>query len=231
MVVFLNHVLVDLALVTCSERLHQQSPLGVWCVKIIGSGGIWLHAPLYIWPLGFSRVLWRFAICCHHGTCLLSSMVKWETQNVIPAEVWHLVIGRSSHQGDDEFSWWFFTCSSGLGKWGWQYMISTESQLSGWKSRSSLKLVVSGNDLVEGMVNRACTYSRVRTYDLGSGNNDACVLFPYWRSRLWIIYTSGVVLVEIVVQLHGIGSMPLGHCVFANADCNWYFCDINICSL
>jgi hypothetical protein len=25
--------------------------------------------------------------------------------------------------------------------------------------------------------------------------------------------------------------MPLGHCVVAKATCNWYLCDINICSL
>jgi hypothetical protein len=41
----------------------------------------------------------------------------------------------SSLRGDDELSWWFVTCSSGIGKWGRQHGRSLKSYLAGWKSK------------------------------------------------------------------------------------------------
>jgi hypothetical protein len=40
---------------------------------------------------------------------------------------------------------------------------------------------MSGNGLAEGIVFRAKTISRVKTYNLGSGDDDVCVLFLSWR--------------------------------------------------
>jgi hypothetical protein len=37
-------------------------------------------------------VFQRFAICCHHGTCLSSSMVKSQAENAISANLWGLVM-------------------------------------------------------------------------------------------------------------------------------------------
>ena len=44
--------------------------------------------------------------------------------------------------------------------------------------RFGLQWFVHGNCLVEGIILRARSFSRVKTYDLGSGDDGACALFP-----------------------------------------------------
>jgi hypothetical protein len=100
-----------------------------------------------------------------------------------------------------------------------------------------------GNGLVEDIVLRAKTFSRVKTSMI---NDDrACTLFPSWRHCYWRTWTSGAVLVVVILLLQGIDHysgtffynsffylvsfvMPLGPCVFAETGSNWYLLDINL---
>jgi hypothetical protein len=41
------HVPIDLAVVACSGRLRQRTPLGGSCLESAGSGGIWSCAPVF----------------------------------------------------------------------------------------------------------------------------------------------------------------------------------------
>jgi hypothetical protein len=49
-------------------------------------------------------------------------------------------------------------------------------------------------------------FLRVKTYDLWSGNDGACALFPFWRHHFQRIWTSSVFLVECVLELLGINN-------------------------
>ena len=62
-------------------------------------------------------------------------------------------------------------------------------------------MVVSGIGLVEDIVLRAETISRVKTQDLRSGDDGDVALFPSLRRHFWITWPSGVVLVVVVLLL------------------------------
>ena len=80
------------------------------------------------------------------------------------------------------------------------------------------------------------------------GDDGACALFPSWRHHFWRGWISGVVLVvywSAATRSRSLAGLfyfcnsyfifwlcasilPLGHCVVAEAECNWYLRDINI---
>jgi hypothetical protein len=63
-----------------------------------------------------------------------------------------------------------------------------KSYLTGWKSKVLPQLVVPCNGLVQDIVLWARTSSRMKTYDLWSGDNGACALFSSWRCPLENLY-------------------------------------------
>lgn len=79
------------------------------------------------------------------------------------------------------------TFTSNSVKWGQQHRRTSflvgaprvpSRDFQGEKSKVWSSLAVLDNFLVEGIVLRARSFSRVKTYDLGSGDDDACALFP-----------------------------------------------------
>ena len=96
-----------------------------------------------------------------------------------------------------------------------------------------------GNGLVKGIVLRERTIFRVKTQSV---DDDACAPFPSWRRCFWRIWTSGVVLMRVVLVLQGLKlysgtflfsflssffeavciRQGLGLYVVAEAECNWH---------
>ena len=60
---------------------------------------------------------------------------------------------------------------------------------------------MSGNCLVEGIVLEPRTFSRMKTQDLRSGDDNACALFPSWRRCFWRISSVVRVLCSVVVRV------------------------------
>jgi hypothetical protein len=62
-------------------------------------------------------------------------------------------------------------------------------------------LVVFDNGLAEAIVLWNWTFSRMKTKDLWSGNDNTCILFPFWRRCYWRNYSAARMLSSLMVQV------------------------------
>jgi hypothetical protein len=81
-------------------------------------------------------------------------------------------------------------CDSGniVGLYFSLYYLITESLFLGWKLKVWHLMVVPSNDVAKGIILETWTFSRVKTLDLWSGNDNPCALFRVLLLRVFHHY-------------------------------------------
>jgi hypothetical protein len=108
-------VSMDLAGVSCSERLRRQTSLGTSCLEIVGSKRIRSGATVFLSGCLVSEGALRSSTSCyHHATRFLIPWWNQIAKNVMDVEFWGTSIGNSSLCGNEELASWFMTNSSNM---------------------------------------------------------------------------------------------------------------------
>jgi hypothetical protein len=112
----------------------------------------------------------------------------------------------TSHGGSSlcvfvELAWWFVIWSNSIVSEGNNTGEVRSLNFQGENPRSGLNYLCMEMTLLKALFLLARTFSRVKTSDLWPSDDGACVLFFSWRRRFWRSWTSGVVLVVLVLLL------------------------------
>lgn len=161
-----------------------------------------MHTHVFLWPFGFRGSAWKLCWLLPSWDTLSRSMVKLVGGECPRSQDLRIINDDLSLCGDEELAWWYVTWSNDIVNGGDNTEEVQSLTFQSENSRSGLNWLCLAMALLKTLFCERVLWN-LRSM-IGRQQRTACALFPSWMCRFWRNWTSGAVLVVLVLLLQEI---------------------------